>query len=371
MTSRPDVSLVVNTFEKPAHLAAVLESIARQEGVAGRFEVIVSDDGSGAATRDVVESFAARAPCPVAFSTRAHDGFRLARTRNEGARLAVGRALVFLDGDCVLPPDHVAAHLERLRPGRALLGFCARLDEATSRRLDVADLGPRTVRRLVPPAERAALAARHRRMAWHAAIRHPTKPRLAGGNFSVWRDDFARVNGFDERFVGWGQEDDDLGLRLRAAGVRLDSILDRTYSLHVWHPTDPSATPRWRDGANVAYFGRRGRLTVCREGLVRRSLADLAWRLPDDLVTTAAGRAVADAIGAGSRARAAGADGRPVEVDLVVRPGSGGFRGPADCRLLVATGDVPRTDRAARLADVVIDAAAAGEPLDRRLDAAV
>ena len=136
MGGRADISLVVNTFRKPAHLALVLESIRRQEGVDGRFEVIVSDDGSDDDTRSVVETAAARAPFPITFTTLPHDGFRLARTRNQGARLAGGRALLFLDGDCVAPRDHVAAHLERLRPGRALLGYCARLDETTSRALD-------------------------------------------------------------------------------------------------------------------------------------------------------------------------------------------------------------------------------------------
>ncbi|MFM9058851.1 MAG: glycosyltransferase [Planctomycetaceae bacterium] len=379
MGGRPDISLIVNTFRKPGHLALVLESIARQEGVAGRFEVVVSDDGSTDTTQDVVEAFAARAPFPVAFTTLPHDGFRLARTRNQGARLAVGRALLFLDGDCVLPRDHVAAHLDRLAPGRALLGFCARLDEAVSRSLDVADLRPGTIRRLVPRAERAALAARHRKATWHAAFRHATKPRLAGGNFSVWREDFARVNGCDERFVGWGQEDDDLGLRLRASGVRLESILDRTWTLHVWHPTDPSATARWRDGTNVAYFSRHGRLTACRHGLVHRALPDLAWRLPDDLFAGEIGRDVAAAIGAtAARERSAEGPSRPSarpEVDLVVRPGAGEFHGPAECRLLVAAtaqrGGRRPADRAARLADVHLVAAADDRPLAERLAAAL
>lgn len=371
MSGRPDISLVVNTFRKPGHLALVLESIVRQEGVAGRCEVIVSDDGSDDDTRQLVESVAARAPWPVAFTTLPHDGFRLARTRNQGARLATGRALLFLDGDCVLPRDHVAAHLERLRPGKALLGYCARLDEATSRAIDAADLGPGTVRRIVPRGERAALAARHRRLTWHAAIRHPTKPRLAGGNFSVWRDDFVRVNGFDERFVGWGQEDDDLGLRLRASGVRLESILDRTWTLHVWHPTDPSAASRWRDGANVAYFSRRGRLTACREGLERRGLGDLAWRLPDDLTTSDVGRAVAEILGPGSWARAAAADSATPEVDLVVRPGTSGFRGPAECRLLVAAAEWPRSRRDVQMADVVLVTSADDRTLGDRIAAAL
>ena len=39
------------------------------------------------------------------------------------------------------------------------------------------------------------------------------------------RADYERVNGYDENFVGWGCEDDDLRLRLRHAGVRIESIL--------------------------------------------------------------------------------------------------------------------------------------------------
>ena len=364
----PEASLIVNTFEKPRHLELVLESIARQEGVDGAFELIITDDGSTDGTRQTVESFARSAPFRVAFTTLPHDGFQLARNRNQGAKLARGRTLIFLDGDCVLPRDHVAAHLGRRRPGRALLCYCARLTEEESRSIDASDLSPRAVARLTSASERSALASRHRKCVWYTLIRHPTKPRLAGGNFSVWRSDYERVNGFDERFRGWGQEDDDLGLRLRAAGVRLESILDRTFSLHVWHPTDPTATKRWRDGANVAYFHRRGRLTVCREGLVRRPLEDLRWRLPADLGATELGRGLRDLLGEASR------QGQPAdvvpEIDLVVRPGTGRFVGPAECRMLVTAEPTP----IARQADVVVEVAsemAAGGSLRPRLDAAV
>lgn len=369
--STPEISLIVNTFEKPRHLSLVLESIARQEGVEGGFEVIVTDDGSTDGTREIVESFARSAAFRVAFTTMPHDGFQLARNRNQGAKLAHGRTLLFLDGDCVLPRDHVAAHLARRRPGRALLCFCARLGEAESRSIDASDLTPLAVASLTSAAERAALLSRHRKILWYSLIRHRTKPRLAGGNFSVWRSDYERVNGFDERFRGWGQEDDDLGLRLRAAGVKLESILDRTFTLHVWHPTDPTATKRWRDGANVAYFHRRGRLTVCREGLVRRPLEGLRWRLPDDLETTRLGRAMLELLGESFRHERS-RDDRP-EIDLVVRPGTGRFEGPSDCRMLVAAEPAARI---AGQADVVVEAPSGSDAsleasLRSRIDAAV
>jgi hypothetical protein len=127
-----DVSVLVNTFEKPGHLALVLESIALQRGADCRLEVIVSDDGSTDGTAAVVAAFAAHAGFPVRFTTQPHDGFRLARVRNAAARLARGDYLLFLDGDCLMPPHHVAAHLARRRRGTALLGYCARLPRGTS-----------------------------------------------------------------------------------------------------------------------------------------------------------------------------------------------------------------------------------------------
>lgn len=344
-SSPPDTSILVTTFRRPRHLALVLESIAMQRGVPRTFEVVVADDGSGDATGEVVERFAATVDIPVRFTTQQHEGFRLARVRNNAARLARGEYLLFLDGDCILPRDHLAAHGARRRPGLVLLGHCARLPEETSRLLVPENLSVTNLSGLVPAAEIRALVHRHRRARWHNLVRHPTKPRLTGGDFGLWRADFERVNGFDERFVGWGQEDDDLGLRLRAAGLRLESVLDLTRSLHVWHPTDPTATPRWHDGPNVAYFERHGRLTVCRDGLSRRSRHDLVWGLPADLGTNSLGRQVAAHLAA---ARQATPGGR-CEIEIVVHPTSTGFIRQAECRLLlVPRGQSPPRRLAAR-----------------------
>lgn len=346
----PAISLIVNTYMKPRHLRLVLDSIEHQEGVDGQFEVVISDDGSTDETASMVAKRAAVAPFRLAFTSRPHDGFRLARVRNDGARIARGDRLLFLDGDCLLPRDHVAVHLTRCQKGVATGGDCARLSEEQSRAIDPSTLDQATVRNLIPAAEQRALQRRLRKWRWYSLIRHPTKPRLVGNNICIHRRDYERVNGFDERFVGWGQEDDDITLRLRAAGVRLETVLDRTCSLHVWHPTDPTATARWRDGANVAYFLRRGRLTRCRQGLIPRAIHELDWRLPADLLDTASGQGVARLVQEsrkggypqGTAATAGRHTAMKSEIDLVIRPGTGMFRGSrarGECRVLIIEGD--------------------------------
>lgn len=336
-----DSSILVTTFRRPRHLQLVLESIAGQRGGNHDFEVIVSDDGSDDGTAEVVAAFATRAAFPVRFTTQPHAGFRLARVRNNAARLARGRYLLFLDGDCVLPSHHLAAHRLRRRPGAALLGYCARLSEVVSRPLLEQGLehglkqqnpAHRTLANLVTREEAKFLAHRHRRAWWHGLIRHPTKPRLAGGDFGVWRADFEQVNGFDERFEGWGQEDDDLGVRLRAAGVHLASILDATCSLHVWHPTDPTATRRWRDGANVGYFARRGKLTICRQGIVTRDRHSILWGLPRTLAVTPLGRLVQNQLAGCPIAAPGGA----CEIEIAIAAPAARFTRRAEKRLLFA-----------------------------------
>lgn len=357
MKSGPiDVSVLVTTYRRPRHLALALESLALQR-CDTTMEVVVSDDGSNDETAEVVRSFASSAPFPVRFTTQPHDGFRLARVRNEAARIASGRYLMFLDGDCMAPRHHVAAHVERRRHGTALLGYCARLPAEADRLLVPENLAITSLESLVPASEWRALARRRRKARWHAIIRHPTKPRLAGGDFGVWRDDFTRVNGFDERFVGWGQEDDDLGLRLRALGIRLETILDRTQSLHVWHPVDTTATPRWRDGTNVSYFARRGRLTACRHGLEARPASTIVWGLPDDLARTPVGRLVADQLVGAATA----VPGQPCEIDVVVRPGSASFTRPSECRLAIVDGGTTLDPRTAGEADQIVTVGSADD----------
>jgi GT2 family glycosyltransferase len=106
-----------------------------------------------------------------------------------------------------------------------------------------------------------------RRARFYNWIHHPTKPKLFGGNIGMFRADYERLNGYDENFRGWGCEDDDLRLRIRAAGMKIRSILKATCTYHLWHPRGETTPERWRQGANVAYLQREDRPSRCENGL--------------------------------------------------------------------------------------------------------
>ena len=97
------------------------------------------------------------------------------------------------------------------------------------------------------------------------------------GNFAVVRADLFMVNGFDEAYVGWGQEDDDLGRRFYAAGVRPMPVANRARISHSPHPSRRAR--QWSEGANIQRYGRRDVPIRCAQGLDGRPYSDVRVRV--------------------------------------------------------------------------------------------
>ena len=265
-----ELAVIVSTFERPGHLGRCLASLEAQRGVDGLFEVVVTDDGSRDTTLRLIADTARRVSFPLTFTTHQHDGFRLARCRNEGVAASTAPYLLFTDGDCILPPDHLRIHLGVRRPGRIVAGDCLRLDEAASARIDAAALRAGQFPARLPAGERLRLGLKGLRAKLYEAARTPLRPRLSGNNIGVWRSDYDQVNGFDEQFVGWGLEDRDLQVRLERLGLRAWSVLLHTAPVHLWHPAAPSFARNNEGTANLAYFhSLADRPTFCDDGLVK------------------------------------------------------------------------------------------------------
>jgi glycosyltransferase involved in cell wall biosynthesis len=272
VTHAPDITVVVCTYQQPRHLALCLESIARQAGVDGRFELIVTDDGSVDDTALIVDALSRRVPFPVKFVTAEHHGCR-GRCRNAGILAAAAPYLLLTDGDCVLPPDHVRIHLLERRPKTVNAGNPVRLTAAQSECADSFDFD--RLRRVASWRERWRVARDDfdARVNW--LVRNPHRPKLICANMAAWRADLDSVNGFDETLVAWGGDDDDLRMRMRQAGIRIRSISRKAPTFHLWHPRDPVAQLRWTERPNAPYLQRPSPLTRCVDGLIKQRAEDL------------------------------------------------------------------------------------------------
>jgi glycosyltransferase involved in cell wall biosynthesis len=231
-------SLIITTYDWPAALDLVLESAVRQAATPG--EVLVADDGSGEPTADVVRRFSDRFRARgVALHHVWHTdrGFRAAEIRNRALATARGAYILLVDGDCLLHPDFTRSHMAFARRGTLVQGTRVLLSERRSARA----LAERQTR--FHPFE-AGISNRANAVSarWLSRlVRSPRDP-LSGVrscNMGFWREDATRVNGFNERFVGWGREDSEFVARMTRAGVRRRKLKFGGIVYHLWHPERP------------------------------------------------------------------------------------------------------------------------------------
>ncbi len=134
----PEVSVIISTYNRPAHLARCLEGYRYQS--ASDFEILVADDGSGAETAEVVRAAAHDHPQPVHHVWQEDQGLRNCRVLNEAVRLSKGDHLIYTDLDCVPHREFVAAHLRYRAPGRFLVGRSVKWSVSRSVRIKLGDV---------------------------------------------------------------------------------------------------------------------------------------------------------------------------------------------------------------------------------------
>lgn len=233
------ISVIVTTYQRPLALNCVLESLANQLTLP--FEVIVADDGSASDTRDLILSWQKIASFPVIHAWQEDLGFRAARARNLAAIKSSGNYLVFLDGDCVVFPDFIDRHKILAEPKKMVIGSRILCSEQLTHQIESATTHPtywtfidwlkakylKQINRIFPLINLPNTSLRNLRGKRWRGVRT--------FNLGVWREDFFAVNGFDERFQGWGHEDADLAIRLIRYGVLRKDGQFALPVLHLWH----------------------------------------------------------------------------------------------------------------------------------------
>ncbi len=271
------VSVIITTYRDSDSLRLALRALGRQQRLPD--EVLVADDGSPyRETASMLEAIAPTLPFPLIHVWQPDEGFRAARSRNNAIFQARGRFLAFLDQDTLPHPCWLAAHHNAVSSLQVGLGHVLELSDVDDRRL-TADGGDASVSASWHgPGEWTLLRALHRKFLFYALLRRlglapANKPKLRSSNFSVHRSALDAVNGFDERYQGWGQEDDDLGRRLYRRGIRPVVLLVHAPVSHRPHP--PRRTEAWRDGPNLDLYRRPLRSARCEQGLDRHPHADV------------------------------------------------------------------------------------------------
>jgi glycosyltransferase involved in cell wall biosynthesis len=197
------VSVVIPTYQRCASVQRLLKALADQTIPAQDYEVIVSIDGSKDATQEMVAGFEA----PYLLQGLWQPNRGRAAACNTGIKAARGELIVLLDDD--MEPisgfleAHQKAHLDAPRSG--IIGTVPIRFDRTS-----------------PPVLQFIGAKFNNHLEHLGQSDHQFKLRdFYSGNFSISREVMLELNGFDEDFEIYGNEDLELFLRLKSKGVTI------------------------------------------------------------------------------------------------------------------------------------------------------
>ena len=199
----PEVSVLIPTHQRRRALRTVLESLAHQTVEPSAYEVVVATDACSDGTQEMINTL----EVPYELRRVEPQGRGRSAAVNAALSAAQGEVAIVLDDDMRVVPAFVERHRAHHPPGsrRCVLGAVpVELDEGSTHAARyVKDKFDRHLARLSDP-------------------EHLALPRsFFTGNASLRVEVLSEVGGFDESFGIYGNEDVELSLRLRKAGVEL------------------------------------------------------------------------------------------------------------------------------------------------------
>lgn len=247
--SKLSLGVVIPCRDNSRRLRGVLESLRRQ--TVAPDAVVAVDDNSCTLEQRRLRRLCRAYGIGYARLATPNDRMqalgRRSAARNLGTRCLRTDVILYLDGDMLLGPGYVEAirshhaGLERIYVRGSRFGF----PESRQRRGIESCLnavsGP-----VIPPAtgtpRYVVVPATHVPEHLHGHAYVDRWEWCASNNLSVRAEHVSRIGGWDEGFVGWGEEDMDFSFRLHQSGLTPVLLLDPAAAcLHLDHPVDHDA----------------------------------------------------------------------------------------------------------------------------------
>lgn len=225
------IGLLISTYNWPEALELIFKSIKIQSLLPD--EIAIADDGSSQETKNLIDNFRSKTGFVIHHLWQEDNGFRKAKILNKTVSQFNVDYIIQIDGDIIMHKHFIKDHIQFAKRGLYLYGSRANIKES-----------------------KLAFLFKKKQVAFHflskgikkrgRLIHIPLlcyffKPsnklssKLRGCNFSFWKDDFIKVNGLNEDFIGWGEEDSEFALRLHMLGIKAKRLKFAGLAYHIFH----------------------------------------------------------------------------------------------------------------------------------------
>jgi glycosyltransferase involved in cell wall biosynthesis len=226
-------SLIICTYNWPEALSLVLESVVSQSIVPN--EIIIADDGSGDTTKSLIDNFSKKTFIPVIHSWQEDDGCKIAHSRNRAIAKSNYEYIIMIDGDTVLHREFIKDHINIAKKGFYTQGSRVLLQpKFTKNVFKLKDFSKPSFffnhaknkfNMLHLPLLRILISK----------FKDKDIRRVRGCNFSIFKEEIIKVNGFNEEITSWGREDSEFVQRLFNSGIYKQHLKFSGIQYHLFH----------------------------------------------------------------------------------------------------------------------------------------
>jgi glycosyltransferase involved in cell wall biosynthesis len=227
----PTCSLVTPTYNWPNALELVFESILKQTCLPN--EVIVADDGSKEETKKLIEKYQTIFPVPLIHIWHPDNGNQKPKIMNMAIAKSKYDYIIEIDGDIIMNKNFVKDHLTYAEKGSYLFGSRVNIQECI---LDTIFKSKKTHYTFFSKGiKKRGRAIRLPFVMRFAKYYNKRSSKLRGCNMSFWKEDFIKINGFNETLVGWGMDDSEMIQRLHNIGISGKRLKHTGIAYHIYH----------------------------------------------------------------------------------------------------------------------------------------
>ena len=226
-------SLIVCTYNWPEALRLVLSSATFQSIPPN--EIIIADDGSDESTVKVIEEFAKKTSIPIIHSWQKDDGCRISHSRNRAIAKSNFEYIIMIDGDTVLHRDFVKDHKRFAKKNVYIQGSRVLLQPRLTNNILHSKEFKKPIFYLKDSKNKINMF-RMPILTWVMSFfKSQNIRRIRGCNYSLFKKDIIKVNGFNEEITTWGREDSEFAQRLFNIGLKKQYLKFSGIQYHLFH----------------------------------------------------------------------------------------------------------------------------------------
>lgn len=224
-------SLISPTYNWNEALELLLLSVLNQTILPD--EVIIADDGSKNDTKFLIEKFQKIFPIPLIHIWHEDLKNRKPKIMNKAIAASNFDYIIEIDGDIIMNNHFIEDHLQFAEKGFYLYGSRVNIKEAVVKKV----FTKKTIHfnLFSSGINKRARTIRIPFMMKFTEIVNQRSSKLRGCNMSFWKEDFIKINGFNERLVGWGIDDSEMIERLHNIGIKGKRLKFAGIAYHIFH----------------------------------------------------------------------------------------------------------------------------------------